>query len=157
MTSVCGLINYLKINIWRHIISRSNVFSNNEESGRGYCFIHQVNNRNVYSINALLKLLWADNWKDYNMLESVEIISNKDYLDWFKLQIDSNNIYDIKFQTCNLDFQSAYKRYKPTIQVIRCSNSIPYMIFSNQYTNYILGTHYTYSSSRLWPFHAIIK
>ena len=43
-----------------------NYFSNIDNSVKGYCFIHQGNNRNKRICEAILELLLEDNRKDYN-------------------------------------------------------------------------------------------
>ena len=45
--------------------------------------------------------------------------------------MNSNTIYYFKFQTWNLALQPAYTIFKLTIQLILCSNTIPYKTLSN--------------------------
>ena len=53
--------------------------------------------------------------------------------------MDSNTIYYFKYQTWNFSLHPAYNRFKPTIQLIWCYNTIPHTrLFPTQYTNYIL-------------------
>ena len=46
-------------------------------------------------------------FEDGRILEYVGIISSQDSLDVVESQMDSNTIYDFKFQTCNLELQPA--------------------------------------------------
>ena len=96
---------------------------------------------------------------------TVWIIYSQYSFDWFESQIDSNNIYYLLFQNWDMDLQHAYNRCKLTIQILLCSNSIPYKTFVFisytlnyiQYTNYTLSTHSTSSSNRLWTFHTSVQ
>ena len=49
--------------------------------------------------------------------------------------MDWNTIYYVKFQTWNLALNTTYNKCKLAIQVIYCSNNIPYKTFSSQSKN----------------------
>ena len=90
------------------------------------------------------------------VLEYIGIISRHNSLDWVQSQMDRNTIYSFKSQTWNLALHLAYNRFKLTIQLLWCSNYIPYKTlywFSSsmepsQSTNYTLGKHWKYSKSK---------